>query len=105
MQRVLVPIACRSVETKEGLGHNEHAHYVHCIWSAIMLIQERPALVELLDMRTPEVIPIRGFFNLVLHVPPHDLAAARPPLILGAQGDGRVLGFRLDTGTHAQGRL
>ena len=60
MKSVLVPIACRSVETKEGLDHEQQGLYVCVIWGAVRHIQERPALVELLDMRTPEVIPIRG---------------------------------------------
>ena len=58
MQIVLIPIACRSVGNKEGLTHEEYSHIVRSIWVAIMLIQRSPNLVKLLDMRTPEVIPI-----------------------------------------------
>jgi len=55
---VLVPIACRAIVNKQGMTDMEISRIVLGIWSVIQLIQERPTLVELLDMRTPEVIPI-----------------------------------------------
>ena len=58
MQIVLVPIACRSVGEKEGLTQKELSCIMHVTWNAIMPIQRSPTLVKLLDMRTPEVIPL-----------------------------------------------
>ena len=46
------------MENKEGLTQKKLAHLMRGIWVAIMLILESPTLVKLLDMRTPEVIPI-----------------------------------------------
>ena len=58
MQMVLVPITCRAIGNKQGLTDLDRSHIVRGIWSVIMHIQESPTMVELLDMRTPEVIPI-----------------------------------------------
>ena len=58
MRIVLVLIVRRSVGKREGLTHEQHALVVRGIWGAILLIQESPTLVKLLDMRTPEVILI-----------------------------------------------
>ena len=58
MQMVLVPIACRSVGNKEDLISEEISGSMYGIWGAVRLVQDSPSLVKLLDMRTPEVIPI-----------------------------------------------
>ena len=58
MQIVLVLIARRAIGKKQGLTDFHCSQIVRGIWRNIMQIQESPTLVKLLDMRTPEVIPI-----------------------------------------------
>ena len=82
MRMLLVPFTCRAIGNKQGLTEMQ---YSRAIWSAIMHIQESPTMVELLEKRTPEVIPIRGPEPWYQFAPWHDIFAVSLLLIPAAQ--------------------